>query len=95
MTLTCKYSAFPEPEVQWSVLGEEGQVLEQDAGYEVTNGSLVFLAVQPSDSAQYVCSVRNVAGTAQASTTLKVLGECCLSCISRIVTFIFLLSWEG
>ena len=95
VTLTCKYSAFPEPEVQWSVLGEEGQVLEQDAGYEIKNASLVFMAVQPSDSAQYVCSVRNVAGTAQASTTLKVLGECCLSCVSRVVTFIFLLPCEG
>ena len=101
VTLTCKYSAFPEAEVQWSVLGEEGQVLEQDVGNEVTNGSLVLMALQPSDSAEYVCSVRNVAGTAQASTALKILGECCLSCISHLlVTFGFhsrcnaLIIWE-
>lgn len=75
VTLTCKYSAFPEAEVQWSVLGEDGQTLEQNAGNEVINGSLVLMALQPSDSAKYVCSVRNVAGTASASTTLKVLGK--------------------
>ena len=74
MTLTCKYSAFPEAEVKWSVLGEEGQELGQDVGNEIINGSLVLMALQPSDSAQYVCSVRNLAGTASASTTLKVLG---------------------
>ena len=76
VTLTCKYSAFPQAAVQWTVLGEEGQDLEQDAGYEVINGSLVLMALQPSDSARYVCSVRNVAGTSSATTTLKVLGEC-------------------
>lgn len=74
VTLTCKYSAFPEAEVKWSVRDEEGQEMGQDVGNEVINGSLVLMALQPSDSAQYVCSVRNVAGTASASTTLKVLG---------------------
>lgn len=75
LTLTCKYSAFPEPDVQWTALGEEGHDSGQDAGNEVINGSLVLMALQPSDSGQYVCSVRNVAGTASASTTLKVLGK--------------------
>lgn len=74
VTLTCKYSAFPEPEVEWIVLDEEGDPLP-DAGYEIINGSLVLMALQPSDSAQYVCSVKNVAGTASASTTLKVIGK--------------------
>ncbi|XP_068741513.1 hemicentin-1-like isoform X2 [Montipora capricornis] len=72
VTLTCEYSGFPQPEVKWSVLDEEGQVMEQDAGFEVVNGSLVLMALQPSDSAEYVCSVRNVAGTASASTKLKI-----------------------
>lgn len=74
VTLTCKYSAFPEPDVKWTVLDEEGDPLP-DAGYEVINGSLVLRALQPSDSAQYVCSVKNVAGTASASTVLKVVGK--------------------
>ena len=75
VTLTCEYSGFPQPEVKWSVLDEEGQVMEKDAGFEVVNGSLVLMALQPSDSAEYVCSVRNVAGTSSASTKLKVFGE--------------------
>ncbi len=74
VTLTCKYSAFPEPDVKWTVLDEEGDPLP-DAGYDVINGSLVLRALQPSDSAQYVCSVKNVAGTASASTVLKVVGK--------------------
>lgn len=74
VTLTCKYSAFPEPDVKWTVLDEEGDSLP-DAGYKIVNGSLVLMALQPSDSAQYVCSVKNVAGTASASTTLRVVGK--------------------
>ena len=74
VTLTCKYSAFPEANVKWTVLDEEGDPLP-DAGYEIVNGSLVLMALQPSDSAQYVCSVTNVAGTTAASTTLKVVGK--------------------
>lgn len=74
VTLTCKYSAFPEPDVEWSVLDEEGDPLP-NAGYEIVNGSLVLMALQPSDSAQYVCSVTNFAGTTFASTTLQVVGK--------------------
>lgn len=74
VTLTCKYSAFPEPDVKWTVLDEEGDPLP-DAGYEIVNGSLVLMALQPSDSAQYVCSVTNVAGITSASTILKVVGK--------------------
>ena len=74
VTLTCRYSAFPEPDVEWSVLDEEGDPLP-NAGYEIVNSSLVLMALQPSDSAQYVCSVRNVAGTTSASTTLQVVGK--------------------
>ena len=74
VTLSCKYSAFPAPDVKWTVLDVEGDPLP-DAGYDVVNGSLVLMALQPSDSAQYVCSVKNVAGTASASTTLKVVGK--------------------
>ena len=75
VTLTCQYSGFPEPTVKWNVLDKEGQVMKQDEGNEVVNGSLVLTALQPSDSAEYVCSVRNVAGTASASTKLKVFGK--------------------
>ena len=75
VTLTCKYSGFPEPTVKWNVLDKEGQVIKRDEGHEVINGSLALTALQPSDSAEYVCSVRNVAGTASASTKLKVFGK--------------------
>ena len=75
VTLTCQYSGFPEPAVKWNVLDKEGQVMKQDEGHEVINGSLVLTALQPSDSAEYVCSVRNVAGTSSASTKLKVFGK--------------------
>jgi len=74
VTLACEYSAFPEADVKWTVLDEEGDPLP-DAGYEIVNGSLVLMALQPSDSAQYVCSVTNVAGTTSASTILKVVGK--------------------
>lgn len=74
VTLTCKYSAFPEADVKWTVLDEEGDPLP-DAGYKIVDSSLVLMALQPSDSAQYVCSVTNIAGTASASTRLKVVGK--------------------
>lgn len=74
VTLTCKYSAFPKADVKWSAVDQEGDSLP-DAVYEVVNGSLVLMALQPSDSARYVCSVQNVAGTASASTILKVVGK--------------------
>ena len=74
VTLTCKYSAFPEADVEWTVLNEEGDPLP-DAGYKIVNGSLVLMALQPSDSAQYACSVTNLAGTTSASTRLKVVGK--------------------
>jgi len=74
VTLVCEYSAFPEADVKWTVLDEEGDPLP-DAGYEIVNGSLVLMALQPSDSAEYVCSVTNVAGTTSASTILKVFGK--------------------
>lgn len=74
VTLACEYSAFPEADVKWTVLDEEGDPLP-DAGYEIVNGSLVLMALQLSDSAQYVCSVTNVAGTTSASTILKVVGK--------------------
>lgn len=75
LTLTCEHSAFPQATVEWTVLDEEGQDSGQDAGYEVVNGSLVLMSLQPTDTARYVCSVRNVAGSASATTALKVVGE--------------------
>ena len=83
VTLTCKYSAFPEADVEWTVLNEEGDPLP-DAGYKIVNGSLVLMALQPSDSAQYVCSVTNVAGTTSASTKLKVVGKQLFYCFLQI-----------
>ena len=61
--------------MEWTVLDEEGQDSGQDAGYEAVNGSLVLMSLQPTDTARYVCSVRNVAGSASATTALKVVGE--------------------
>ena len=75
LTLTCEHSAFPQATVEWTVPDEEGQDSGQDAGYEVVNGSLVLMSLQPTDTARYVCSVRNVAGSASATTALKVVGE--------------------
>ena len=74
VTLTCKYSAFPQADVKWTVLDEEGDP-SPDAGYKILNGSLVLMALQSSDSAQYVCSVTNIAGTTSASTRLIVIGK--------------------
>ena len=95
VTLTCEYSAFPEANVKWIVLDVEGDPLP-DVGYEVINGSLVLMALRPSDSAQYVCSVDNVAGTASASTILKVVGkfyfflEVGISFLTSAINFLFM-----
>lgn len=95
VTLTCDYSAFPEVNVKWIVLDVEGDPLP-DIGYEVINGSLVLMALRPSDSAQYVCSVENVAGTASASTILKVVGkfyfflEVGISFLTSAINFLFM-----
>ena len=88
-TFGCTSTGIPGPVQAW--LNSALDVLTEDSGRFFVEGDFLLISsVQQSDSGTYTCQATNVAGQAQATAELTVVGKICLhtggqSCLHTLV----------
>ena len=73
ITIRCPVSGLPTPSVTWQ---KDGVQLTAEGKLSISSdNALVIEGAAVDDSAEYTCSVKNVAGTDSESSTVKIIGE--------------------
>jgi len=83
ITIRCPVSGVPTPAVTWQKDGV--QIIGGDKFSMTDDNSLVINDAEIKHSAKYSCITQNEFGKDEASSTVRIIGECCFLCINMCI----------